>query len=212
VYRDEKATASNGDIATAIDALSDANCHLINLSLGGSERSEIEQDAITAAIEAGVLLIAASGNAGGAIDYPAAYPGVVAVTALGLSGAFPSNSIEALAVPSSADRFVGSLFEAAFNNNGAHIACTGPGVGIISTVPGAAQGDPTYAAMSGTSMACPAVCAALATLLSADAAYLKMPGDTTRAQYAWNVLLRSLRRLGLSNTYEGYGLATASAT
>src|SRR5262249_49716356 len=130
---------------------------------------------------------------------------------LGLSGAFPSNSIEALAVPSSSDRFAGNLFEASFNNNGPHIACTAPGVGIISTVPGAA-GEPAYAAMSGTSMACPATCAALATLLSADAAYLRMPRNTARAQYAWNVLLRSLRKLGLSNTYEGYGLATASAT
>jgi subtilisin family serine protease len=62
VYRDENATASSGDIAAAIDALADGECDLINLSLGGTERSEIEQDAITAAIEAGVLLIAASGD------------------------------------------------------------------------------------------------------------------------------------------------------
>jgi hypothetical protein len=61
-------------------------------------------------------------------------------------------------------------------------------------------------------MACPAVCAALATLLAADANYAKLPRDVTRAQYAWNVLVRSLRQLGLNSTYQGYGLATASAT
>ena len=56
----------------------------------------------------------------------------------------------------------------------------------------------------GTSMACPAVCAALAALLSADPGYRNLPRDVTRAQYAWNVLLRNLRSLGLNSTYQGY--------
>ncbi len=213
VYRDSSASASNADIAGAIDALSgDHACDLINLSLGGTESSQIELDAVTAAIENGTLVFGAAGNGGSAIDYPAAYPGVVAVSAIGLYGTFPSNAIEALAVPTAADHFAGSLFAASFNSTGPHLACIGPGVAVISTVPGAGPADPAYASMSGTSMACPAVTGALATLLAADPAYRKLPRDVTRARYAWNVLLRSLRSAGFNSTYQGYGLATASAT
>jgi subtilisin family serine protease len=208
VYRDAGAAASNADVAAALDAFAtEHRCDLINLSLGGSQSSAIELDAVTAAAEKGSLVLAAAGNTAGAIDYPAAYPGVVAVSAVGLYGTFPMNAIEALALPASADKFVGSLFEASFNNSGPHMACTAPGVGIISTVPGDG-----YASMSGTSMACPVVTAALATLLAADANYVRLPRDVSRARYAWNVLLRSLRSLGLNSTYQGLGLVTGSAT
>src|SRR5439155_407571 len=43
-------------------------------------------------------------------------------------------------------------FIAQFSNIGRELDCTGPGVGVISTVP-----DKAYAVMSGTSMATPAV-------------------------------------------------------
>ena len=73
VFSNATATASNGDIAAAIDALSaDHTCDLINLSMGGTDSSAIELDAVTAAIQTGTLILAAAGNNASAIDYPAA--------------------------------------------------------------------------------------------------------------------------------------------
>ena len=57
---------------------------IINLSLGGTSFSELDQQAITAAREAGVIIIAAAGNHAASIPmYPAAYDGVVSVSAVG---------------------------------------------------------------------------------------------------------------------------------
>jgi subtilisin family serine protease len=205
----QEGSASNGDIAAAIDALaSTQQVDVMNLSLGGPDPSEIEADAIKAAIEAGVLVICAAGNGNGApVVYPAGSPGAVAVSAVGFPGTFPPGSIDALSVPQQADHFAASgIYAASFNNIGPQVACVGPGVGIISTVPQTGPGVAAYAAMSGTSMACPAVCASLAAILSQDQAYRKMPRNAARAQYAWSVLARSLRQLGLSSQYQGFGL------
>lgn len=207
----QEGSASNGDIAAAIDGLANTQqVDVMNLSLGGPQPSEIEMDAVGAAIEAGVLVICAAGNGNGApVMYPAAYPGAVAVSALGLAGVFPAGSVDSLGVPQQADRFAANgLFAASFINLGPQISCTGPGVAIISTVPGKDANDPAYAAMSGTSMASPAVCAALAAVLAKDEEYQKLPRDVSRAQYAWTVLARGLRQLGLNSQYQGYGLAS----
>ena len=206
----DEGTANNGDIAAAIDALSATHqVDVINLSLGGAQPSEIEMDAVSTALEAGVLLICAAGNGTGApVIYPAAYPGAVAVSAVGLNGTFPAGSVDALSVPQQADHFAANgIYAASFNNIGPQVACTGPGVAIISTVP-SADGQGAYGAMSGTSMASPVVCGSLVAALSADAEYRKLPHDASRAQYAWTVLARGLRPLGLNSQYQGYGLAS----
>ena len=207
----QEGAASNGDIASAIDSLATTQqVDVMNLSLGGPDPSEIEADAIRAAIEAGVLVICASGNGnGGPVIYPAASPRAVAVSALGFPGTFPQGSIDALSVPQQADHFAASgIYAASFNNIGPQVVCVGPGVGIISTVPQTDPGQPAYAAMSGTSMACPAVCASLAALLGQDQTYRKMPRNAARAQYAWSVLARGLRQIGLNSQYQGFGLAS----
>ncbi len=207
----QEGTAGSGDIAAAIDALATTQqVDVMNLSLGGPDPSQIEADAIMTAIEAGVLVICASGNGNGApVIYPAAAPGAVAVSALGIQGTVPLGSIDALSVPQQAAYFAANgIYAASFNNFGPQVACVGPGVGIISTVPQSAPGDPAYAAMSGTSMACPAVCASLAAILAQDQTYLKMPRNAARAQYAWTVLARGLRQLGLGGQFQGFGLVS----
>lgn len=55
---------------------------VINLSLGGAGSSQSEADAVTAARNAGVIVIAAAGNSGTQdLEFPASYEGVVSVSA-----------------------------------------------------------------------------------------------------------------------------------
>ncbi len=60
---------------------------VINMSLGGGGLADIEKEAIDNAIEAGVIIVAAAGNAGEAgMDYPGAYPPVISAGSAGWIG------------------------------------------------------------------------------------------------------------------------------
>jgi subtilisin family serine protease len=200
--------ANQGDIANAIDTLStQLGVDLLNLSLGGPA-SLIEQDSIAFALQNGTLCICAAGNQGGApIDYPAAYPQSVAVSALGLLGADPEGTDAAMNRPPTPDRYTwNGLFLPSFNSVGPQMACTAPGNGIISTVPAHPDTPAPYAELSGTSMAAPIVTASLAARLANDAQYKQLPRDTSRAAYARTVLAWSVVSLGLNPLYQGQGL------
>jgi hypothetical protein len=88
--------ADTGDEAQAIDDAVANGASVVSLSLGSPNSSgadAAEQDAIDAAIAANVTVVAAAGNEfdnqgnGTLLDYPAAYPGVIAV---GASAVFDS--------------------------------------------------------------------------------------------------------------------------
>lgn len=68
---------------------------IINMSLGGGFNDPAMSDAVAAAVNAGVLIVASAGN-GGLDDqfpsFPAAYPGVMAVAAVGMDGALSTYS------------------------------------------------------------------------------------------------------------------------
>lgn len=115
---------------------------VINLSLGSDARSPVLDAAIAHVLEQGSVVVAAAGNGGpyGAVFYPAATPGVLAVGATR-----PDDAL------------------ASFSSTGPHLALVAPGVEILSTAPGGG-----YATRSGTSMAAPFVSAAAA-LLRSDA-------------------------------------------
>ena len=202
---DGSATASNADIANALDELSDVHeCDIINLSLGGDDPSQIEADALLSALERGSLVLCAAGNRIGAVTYPAAYPGAVAISAVGLIGTAPQGALDWTTLPPQYDRYAAAgYYLADFSDLVPQLACTAPGVGIVSTVPGA---RPAYAAMNGTSMSTAVVSGALAALLSQDAAYRKLGRDIDRARHAWAVLVHQLRSLGLASVYQGYGM------
>jgi len=70
---------SSHAVAAALDWLHELNVRLVNLSLGLHADRDILKSAVQHALEAGMLLVAAS-PARGAPVYPAAYPGVLRVT------------------------------------------------------------------------------------------------------------------------------------
>lgn len=116
--------------------------NVINLSLGTPYDSQTLREAVAAAQAQGVVMIAAAGNdAGDTPQYPAAYPGVIAVTAVDGDNVKPD-----------------------FANYGADwVDMAAPGVGIVSTIVGPEGSG--YATWSGTSMAAPFVTGAAARLV-----------------------------------------------
>jgi subtilisin len=192
--------ATNYDILSAIDRAVSDGCHIVNLSLGGIAEDEAVRAAIGAALDAGTLVVAAAGNDyRKPVSFPARLDSCVAVSAMGRSDAFPAHSAEAAEIvrPHGADT---RNFVAAFSNFGPQIDLTGPGVGVVSTLP-----NDTYGVMSGTSMACPAVVGFAAYLLAANPAILATKGaERTRL---WKSLLDGAGKpLGFGRDYEGFGL------
>lgn len=119
------------DIIEGFQWCIDNQIKVINMSFGSDGTNSSEQEAVTQAYNAGITLVAAAGNDGYAnsVDYPGAYPEVIAVSAIDAN-----------------------LKLASFSSYGPEVDITAPGVQIYSTYKKAA-----YATMSGTSMATPHV-------------------------------------------------------
>ena len=72
------------DIAEAIRFAADNGADVINMSLGGGGDSKLMREAIDYAHEKGVVIVAAAGNEGrDSASYPALYPNVIGVSAIG---------------------------------------------------------------------------------------------------------------------------------
>lgn len=209
VFSQSTGQADHDDVANAIEALSrDHGVHLLSLSLGGVGPLQAEHEAILDALEVGTLVLAASGNRNQAVEFPAAYDEVAAVTAVGKLGEGSELSRDGVHV--TADEPIhhpSGLYAAEFSCHGPQVTCTAPGVDIISTVPSPEERC-EFAAMTGTSMAAPIACGALAILLAQDDEYLSLPPARERAEHAWRVLLGWCRDLGFSTSRQGAGLPT----
>jgi len=79
------------EVLEGIIAAINSGANIINLSLGGTGDSSALHSLIDQGTQKGVLFVAASGNTPGAApSYPAAYPGVLAITASDPSGQLAS--------------------------------------------------------------------------------------------------------------------------
>ena len=128
------------DIIAGLDWCVLNGIDIVNMSLGSDYDVLAMKDACDAASGAGVILVAAAGNDGAAVDYPAAYDSVIAVGATDSADATPW-----------------------WSSRGPEVALAAPGVGILSTWKGGG-----YRVANGTSMACPHVAGSLALNLGGD--------------------------------------------
>jgi hypothetical protein len=202
VFGKNQGSASSFAIAKAIDKAVADKCDLVNMSLGGGQPDPVMKAAIDDAWAAGTLCIVAAGNDDRSpISFPAFEDTALAVSATGRKGTFPTSAAAAdeVAAPYGTDK---NNFIAKFSNVGPQMDLTGPGVSIMSTVPG------SYAEISGTSMACPAATGAAARAI-AGTPVIKMKRNARRTEAIVKAVLAAAKPLGFGPTFEGLGISEA---
>jgi serine protease len=133
------------DVAEGIRWAADHGAQVENLSLGAPSRAKVVENAVTYAYKKGVTIVAAAGNSGRSVGFPAAYPGVIAVSATD-----KNDNI------------------AWFSSRGPEVAIGAPGVGVTQqTICEAGKNKcEQWGVFNGTSMASPHVAGAAALLVA----------------------------------------------
>lgn len=136
--------SNSGLVARALEIAMRNNVSVLNLSFAGKPDPLVDR-LVQAAIQQGITVVASAGNGGPGAQpaYPAALPGVIAVTAVDKGEKVFSNA-----------------------NRGRYIDLAAPGVGILTTAPRGA-----FHVSSGTSLATAHVSGAIALLKSMSPAF-----------------------------------------
>ena len=142
---DEKGEGNSFTVAQGIVEATDRGANVINLSLGGTSRSEVMKNAVDYAHENGVLIVAAVGNDGvGEVSYPAKFENVIGVSSVDANGR-----------------------QSSFANYGDGVDIAAPGVGVYT-----AWENEEMVAFSGTSVATAFISGALASEISKNPSLL----------------------------------------
>lgn len=92
---DENNQTTLSNLVAAIYKAQELDCQIMNMSLGTNVDSKVLYDAVRSAYDAGILTVAAAGNAKGkAVEYPAAYDEVLAVGSTDATGNKVENSCD----------------------------------------------------------------------------------------------------------------------
>ncbi len=171
---------------------------VINMSLGGVSRSDAVATAVAAAIDKGIVVVAAAGNDGSSTPmYPASLTGVISVSAVGADKQLTSYSNHGSYIDIAAP---GGDTDADFNRDGVPD-------GILSTAGEVVAGSVAhgYAYLQGTSMASPHV-AGVAALMKTI--YPAMTNSIFEAWLQAGRLTTDLGSPGRDDAF-GYGLIDA---
>lgn len=188
------------DLVEAVEWCIQNRMDVINMSLGTPDASQSLANVLRDAHERGITCIAAAGNDSTRVAYPAAFPTVIGVGAIGRFGTFPEDSAHALKIGSETD-WRGQLFSASFTNFGPEINVCAPGVAILSTMPTG------YVCWDGTSFSCPLVATLAALIL--EACPIIRTGNSSQPEYLRSIIQSSATNLGLSQIIQGSGLPLA---
>jgi subtilisin len=145
-------------LSEALEYCIENQIDVATLNLSSMERSDALDQQILRAKRLGVALIAAAGNSGGPVEFPASSRHALAVSAIGKWGEFPPESYHSHML---AAIDANGLFSPKFTCFGPEIALCGPGVAILSCVP-----PNNYAVRDGTSLAAAHVAGVAALVLA----------------------------------------------
>lgn len=185
-------------VASGIQYAADNGANVISLSLGSHMPSSVIESAVNHARSKGVVVVAANGNSGRSVGWPAAFEGVIAVSAIDVNDNI-----------------------AYFSSRGPETAIAAPGVSVMQQTIGGEDGKGEFKKLNGTSMACPHVSGAAALVMASgitdpDSVRSKLQStadpkndrnlfgagilradSAVRSTYLWHTLFRLLGLFGL---------------